>query len=174
MGFLKRILGGRRSEPPVDRVRPDDRGVFAGLFVADLHQLERWNLKGLTPSDWPAVEFKWLETVKLGTLEAILTHRPYDDIVQEQLHDIVRDGGAEGPWVTAVRGELIAALSELTPEHAGSVAEAWADTDEFKASPTDRPSSRDIADFAQRLNEIAALAKRSRQDGKPVYLLMGL
>lgn len=179
MGFLRRLFDradrpGPRGEGLADRVGPHDPGIFAGLFVAAPEQVEKWDLRGLTPSDWPAVEFKRISTVNLGTLEAILEDRPYEEIDQDRLHNLVRDGGEEGPWISSVREELISALSGLTSERASSTARAWADTDEFKLKPTDVPRDEDVADLTELLIEMVELARRSRQDGKPMYLLMGL
>jgi hypothetical protein len=171
-GFLKKIFGSR-DQPIPDRSRAP-AGIFAGLFAATPEQFAAWDLSGLTPGDWPAVEFKRLESVKLGTLEAILTSRTYDQIDQDQLHNLLRDGGAQGPWVLSVRPELTKALSDLAPDAAGSVAAAWADTDEFKARPADRPRPEDIAGLTTLLGEMRALAKQSESTGRQLYLLMSL
>jgi hypothetical protein len=149
-------------------------GIFAGLFVAAPEAVEAWDLYGLTPSDWPALEFKRLDPVKLGSLEAILTSRTYADIVAEERTQLVRNGGADGPWITAVRLALIDALAVLTPDGRAAAARAWADTDEFKVRPSDPPRPRDVGDLTALLAEMAELANRSLRDGQPLYLLMGL
>lgn len=149
-------------------------GIFAGLFVAAPAQLAEWDLGGLTPSDWPAVEFKRLDSVKLGTLEAILTHRRYEALAQDEFHGPVRVGGPDGPWIMSVRQALALALADLTPDGAALAAVEWADTDELKLRPTDRPRPRDIADLTTLLKDMATLARQSRQDGKPMFLMMSL
>lgn len=101
MGFLRRHIDGA-GQP--------DAGIFAGLFVAGPEAVEAWDLNGVTPSAWPALEFKRLDPVKLGSLEAILTSRAYADIVAEEGPRLVRNGGADGPWISAVRPALINAL----------------------------------------------------------------
>jgi len=170
VSFLKRVFGGGRAEP---REELDDRGIFAGLFVAEPAHVEAWSMEGLTPADWPAVEFKRLDSVKLGTLESILTDRDYDDIDQERELGLVRNAGDEGPWISDVRQELVDSLTTLTPELAASTAAKWADTDELKVTPTDVPRAEDIADLTTALMEMADLARR-RGAGKRMYLLMGL
>jgi hypothetical protein len=172
-GFLKKLFGS--SERTVPEPTPGSAvGILTGLFAATPEQFAAWDLNGLTPTDWPAVEFKRLESVRLGTLEAILTARNYDDVDQDQLHNVVRDGGDEGPWVIPVRPALTAALADLTPERAGSVASAWADTDEFKARPTDRPGQEDIRALTGLLVEIADIARFAHSTDRYLYLLMSL
>src|SRR6478672_8820963 len=93
-----------------------DTGIFAGLFVASPADVEAWDMTGLTPPAWPAIEFKRLDSVRLGTLEAILTGGRYEDIDRAQLHRLVRNGGDDGPWIMGVRQELIGALADLGPD----------------------------------------------------------
>jgi hypothetical protein len=189
MGFFKRLFGARAEKtetapppPPApsppsrgEAVPPSfDRGIFAGLFLAQPEAVEAWHLEGLTPPDWPALEFKRLETVKLGTLEAILTQRPYESIDQDDLHNDAGSAGDEGPWLSRVRGSLVSALADLQTEQLESAAAAWADTDEFKLQPRDKPSRRDIDELAGLLAEMSRLARLSRESGNPMYLMMSL
>ena len=158
----------------MDNIGQERAGIFAGLFVATPEAVEAWDLNGLTPSDWPSLEFKRLDPVKLGSLEAILTGRAYADIVAEERTQLVRNGGTDGPWITAVRPALTNALAVLTPDAGMAAAGAWADTDEFKVRPSDPPRPQDVADLTGLLAAMAELAKRSLRDGQPLYLLMGL
>ena len=151
-----------------------DAQIFAGLFVASAAELEAWDLRGLTPPDWPAIEFKRLDSVRLGTLEAILTERRYDEIDRSTLHRLVRDGGPDGPWIMAVRDELIDELAGLDPDRVGAAAARWADTDEFKMRPSDPPRPEHIDDLAGRITAMADLARLSRWAGKPMFLLLSL
>jgi len=127
----------------------------------------------LTPTSWPAVEFKRLEPVKLRMLEAILTSRTYDEINQDPPSGLVGNGGANGPWIVPVRQQLVVALAGLTPQSAASAAARWADTDEFKLRPTDRPRPEDIAALTVILGDMADLA-RMLEPGQSMYLLMAL
>ncbi len=67
MGLFKRMFGGRTPPPTATRPVPDngqpgDVGIFAGLFVASPEAVEKWRSleQGVTPPDWPAIEFKRL------------------------------------------------------------------------------------------------------------------
>ena len=151
-----------------------DTGIFAGLFVASPAEVEAWDMTSLTPPGWPAIEFKRLDSVRLGKLEAILTEVRYEDIDRSQLHKLVRNGGEDGPWIMGVRQELIDALTELSADAAAATAARWADTDEFKLRPTDPPRQQDIEDLTGRLAAMTGLARVSKQEGKPTFLLLSL
>src|SRR5436190_4960605 len=101
-----------------------DHGIFAGLFVAQPSEVEAWQFDGLTAQAWPAMEFKSLETVKLGTLESILTGSPYEAIDQDELHNDAGSAGEEGPWLSKVRAQLVSALAAVDPQQLGTVAVA--------------------------------------------------
>jgi hypothetical protein len=151
-----------------------DTGIFAGLFVASPTEVEAWDMTGLTPPAWPAIEFKRLDSVRLGKLEAILTEVRYEDIDRSQLHKLIRNGGEDGPSIMGVRQELIDALAELSEDAAAAAAARWADTDEFKLRPTDPPRQQDIEDLTWRLAAMTGLARVSKQEGKPTFLLLSL
>jgi len=180
MGLLKRLFGGGRPPAPQTRPVPDNGeaeqvGIFAGLFVASPEAVEQWSIEqGLTPPEWPAMEFKRLETVKMGTLESILTGVPYEDIDQGDLHNLVREGGSEGPWISRLRQPLVDALANLEEGRIPGVAAAWADTDEFKVRPSDRASIAVIEELSPALSEMRGLAQTSRERGEPTFLMMGL
>jgi hypothetical protein len=181
LGFLDRFRHGGAAEdgpaPPVEAPAagdPSALGIFAGLFVASPEELASWDLDGLTPSAWPAVLFKSASGVELGNLEAILTGAPYDDIDQDDLHDLIRDGGEEGPWVGRVRPQLVTALADLPADGIEAAARSWADTDEFKMNPTDEPDIETVADLSESLTEFVQLARIARQQGKPMYTMMSL
>src|SRR3954454_9458035 len=146
-------------------------GIIAGLFAATPEQVNSWDLSGLTPTSWPAVEFKRLEPVKLRTLEAILTERTYDEINQDPPSGVVRNGGANGPWIMPVRQQLVVALAGLTPQSGASAAARWGDTAEFELRPTDLPRPEDVASLTVILGDMADLA-RMLEPGQSMYLLM--
>jgi hypothetical protein len=165
---------GTGSGPPPER-HDFDGQIFAGLFVASPEEVAAWDTgAGLTPAGWPAMEFKRLDTVRLGTLEAILTQRRYEDLDRSELHKLVRNGGPDGPWIMGVRAELLDALADLPRDRAPAVASQWADTAEFKLRPTDPPRPRDIEDLTRLLDDMTALARRSRESAKPMFLMMSL
>ena len=73
-----------------------------------------------------------------------------------------------------VRQELIDALAELSADAAAAAGARWADTDEFKLRPTDPPRQQDIVDLTGRLAAMTGLARVSKQEGKPMLLLLSL
>jgi hypothetical protein len=180
MGLLKRLFGGGTPPPTATRRVPDsgqpgEVGIFAALFVASPEAVEQWAIEqGLTPPEWAAIEFKRLETVKMGTLESTLTGVPYDDIDQDDLHNLVREGGSEGPWISRLRQPLVDAPSALEDGRIPAVAAAWADTDEFKVRPSDKASPAVIEELSGGLAEMRGLAQVGRERDEPMFLMMGL
>jgi hypothetical protein len=170
---VKGLFGGGPDRSG-DGASGSGRGIFAGIFVASPDAVERWDMAELTPTDWPAMEFKRLETVKLGTLESILTGVDYDDIDQDLLHALVRTGGEEGPWIVRVREVLVTALAALEDGRVPTVASAWADTEEFTLGHGGQLPPREVESLAEAIAEMAALARTARQRGAPMYLLMSL
>ena len=150
MAFPKRFRGSGPAQ---------SGGIFAGLFVADPAALEKWKVQArVTPPVWPAVEFKHLETVKL----------------EDELHNVVREGGKQGPWIARVRPQLVGALAGAEEGRIRAAAEAWADTDELKADSSDKPSPDDIDGLESAIRRMVGLAKVSLDTGRPMYLLMSL
>ena len=131
-------------------------------------------LTGLTPPEWPAVELKGLDTVKLGKLEAILSGTEYDDLDQDELHQVVRAGGEEGPWIAPVRPPLVDALASLGEPRTPSIAADWGATEEFTIGRKGGLSRDEVNELAAALRDLAALARVARDRSEPMYLLLAL
>jgi len=151
-----------------------EHGIFAGLFVASDEALSMWELAGLTPEAWPAVEFKRLETVKLGRLEAILTERSYEQTVADRRTELVATGGDAGPWIIRVADSLVDALAGLPPERVSDVAEAWTQTQELRRDAAGQLRPEEIVSLIDRVNRMSQLAAYARSSGLPMLLLMSL
>lgn len=173
--FRRRESSTERSThidlPPASPVIPTDLGIFAGLFVASADEVAAWTMEDLTPPAWPAMTFKRISGVELGTLESILTGVRYDEI-SDELHTLVKSGGEEGPWVVSVRPQLVTALAGLPAEGVSPAARSWSETDEFNiVVPAD---GRLVAWLTEALAEAAELARVAVEQSKPMWLLMSL
>jgi hypothetical protein len=154
-------VGGPGSQatmvaPPVGR----QRGIFGRKRPApepalgtdpDLVVYDTLSVKGIDP------------VVQLGTLEELLTGRPYDDVVDDPRsgHNLaLRDGGER--LVVTLTDPLTAALAEASDEILERVARPWSETEEFwnAADPTD------LAEF---LKELAGLAQRAQAGDQKLY-----
>ena len=102
--------------------------------------------------------------VQVGTLEALLTGRGYDEILQghHRTGTIVAARNDGQQLVVTLTGELQAALSQADHARLAAVAVPWLQTEEF--SGQDDPG---IA--AQWLDELAGLARRATTRGERLY-----
>jgi hypothetical protein len=101
--------------------------------------------------------------VQLGTLEALLTGRDYDQIVAGPRAGqalATQDGGER--LVVTVTDELQTALADADDARLASVAVPWSQTDEFFGQG-------DPQVLARLLHELAELARRARSRDERVY-----
>jgi hypothetical protein len=154
-------VGGPGSQATM--VTPPDgrqRGIFRRKRPApepalgtdpDLVVYDTLSVKGIDP------------VVQLGTLEELLTERPYDEVVDDPRsgHNLAMRAGGERLVVT-LTDPLAAALAEASDETLERVARQWSETEEFwnVADPTD------LAEF---LKELAGLALRARAGDLKLY-----
>jgi hypothetical protein len=101
--------------------------------------------------------------VQMGTLEALLTGRGYDEIAQRHVPSAIvvsREDG--GRLVVRLTGELQAALSHADDARLAVVAVPWSQTEEFWGQG-------DPADAASWLGELAGLARRATTRRERLY-----
>ena len=101
--------------------------------------------------------------VQLGTLEELLTGRPYDDVVDDPRsgHAVaVRSGGER--LVLTLTDSICAGLASADDDFLEQVAGPWSETEEF----WDAADPRILADF---LKELSGLARRAEASGKRLY-----
>src|SRR5437879_5564781 len=104
-------------------------GVLTDLVVATRAEAQR-----VCDSDNPSREFsgldaKGIDTVKLGTLHAILTGTEFDPSLIPG--DLLASGGDDGPWVIEVPADLVKRLAALDTKQVAEAATKWAKTAEF-------------------------------------------
>jgi hypothetical protein len=154
-------VGGSGSQatmvaPPEGR----QRGIFGRKRPApelafgtdpDLVVYDTLSVKGIDP------------VVQLGTLEELLTGRPYHDVVDDPRsgHNLaMRDGGER--LVVTLTDSLAATLAEASDETLERVARPWSQSDEFW-------NSADPSDLAEFLKELAGLARRAEAGDQKLY-----
>ena len=101
--------------------------------------------------------------VQLGTLEELLTGRPYDEVVADPRSGLdlaVRDGGER--LVLTVTDSLMAALANTKDDALERVAEPWSGTEEFWGAA-------DPAELTVFLKDLARLATRAQDAGQRIY-----
>jgi hypothetical protein len=116
---------------------------------------------------FPTVDAKGIvPMVMMGTLEALLTGRTYDEVTAA--HPVaepvaVRDEGER--LVVRLAGTLSGALADASDERLAEVAVPWSETEEFWGAG-------DPAELTPVLRDLAALARRARSDGQHLYCWM--
>ncbi|MFT4084711.1 MAG: hypothetical protein QM638_19200 [Nocardioides sp.] len=154
--------GSQASAAPAPPVQ-EKRGLFgrkraepahvAPSFIDDesLPVFDTVSVKGIDP------------LVQLGTLEELLTGRPYDDVVEDPRSgkDLASRNGGER-MVLTVTDALAAALIAASDEQLGDVALPWSQTEEFWGQG-------DAAALAQFLRDLAGLARRAETSGYRLY-----
>ena len=116
-----------------------------------------------SPPGYAVVDIKGVEpTVQMATLEEILTGRSFEEILDENIAAIVaeRDGGEQ--LVVRLTQGLQDALAAATDDRLRAAAAQWAETEEFWGQG-------DPVVLAERLGELASLARSARDDGARLY-----
>jgi hypothetical protein len=101
--------------------------------------------------------------VMMGTLEELLTGRPYDEVTNDPRsgHIVaIRDEGQL--LVVALTDALSRALAAASPQRLADVAVPWAAIEEFGGQA-------DPHDLAMVLNELSGLAGRAQAKGERLY-----
>ncbi len=141
-------------------------GVLTDFVVAD-----RGDARRVCDSPNPSREFggldgKGIDTVKLGTLHALLKGGEFDPAI----HDSVCEGGEEGPWVFEVPPDLVRRLAGMTPTRLTEAGKKWAATDEFSPRYDNWPAER----VQEQLADLAGICRRAAGEGKAVLMWMSL
>lgn len=155
-------LGGPGSQKVMEApdAEPAKRGLFGRKRPVPEPQLaideclpiyETLSVKGIDP------------LVQLGTLEELLTGRPYDDVVADPRSgkDLASANGGE-LLVLTITDSLAAALANASDERLAEVAVPWSQTEEFwgQADP------EELAEF---LRDFASLARGAEEAGQRLY-----
>lgn len=135
----KRRLFGRKS--PAPEFVPDPT-----LVVYDTI-----SVKGIDP------------VVQLGTLEELLTGRPYDEVVEDPRsgHAVESKDGGER-LVLTLTDILVRALAASDEDELRRIAEPWSQTEEFWGDA-------DPDDLAEFLADLSGLARRAQAKGHRLY-----
>jgi hypothetical protein len=141
--------GGPGTPPPGPRHRGWPRGRQADTPAEA--PFDTISVKGIDP------------LVQLGTLEALLTGRDYEQIVAGPRagHVIANQDGGERLVVT-LTDELQTALADADDAQLASVAVPWSQTDEFSGQG-------DPQVLASLLHELTELARRARIKKERMY-----
>ncbi len=140
-------------------------GVLTDVVVADRSHARRVLKSDCPNRDFDGVDAKGLDTVKLGSLHAILTGIEYEPGF---MSDTLCSRGRNGPWVHEMPTDMVLLLAALKPRPLATVGKMWAAIEEFSPEFDDWPAG----EVQQLLKELVALCKRAVDEGKAVLVWM--
>lgn len=117
--------------------------------------------------DWPGIDAKGIDHVKLGKLLSILTSEPYSNSLVGEFRQIA-ELSDDGPWVFRLPRGLVLALSKMNEAELGRISVQWSAVEEF-----DR-SGYDLATVTELLAALRELSKTAMAEGKDVLMWMCL
>lgn len=138
--------------------------IFCDYFAAGSDEQAAAAIAGLDSAQDGVVPAEGIDPmVQLGTLEELLTGRPYEDIWSGPRSGLlIADGGDGQRIVVAVTDELCAALADASDEQLAQVCVPWSQTEEFAGEA-------DPEQLAEVLGSLAALAQRARAAEQRVF-----
>lgn len=140
---------------PAESAPAKRKGIFSRRHRVDDH--------GHQPTFQTVADTGIDPVVKGGTLEELLTGRPYAAIAQDARsgHALAVRHDGERLVLTLTDG-LVDALAKATPERLGALAVPWSGTEEFMGAG-------DPEQLASLLLDLSALARDARARGGSVY-----
>lgn len=118
---------------------------------------------------WPGFAARGYEpTVLLGTLEELLTGRPFDDVANDPRWGAAPapESGEEDRGVVTVTDSLRDALAAASDERLAEVAAPWSRTEELRQ---DGWGDVPVAEHAESLRRLRDLARRASSAGSRLY-----
>lgn len=141
-------------------------GVLSDLVAAPATDADRIAHAVNPAAEFAGLDIKGIDSVKFGTLHAILTGRSFEELLPE--YDPVVTVSDDGPWLFRLPTELVVRLASLSGGDARGVVSRWAATEEFAL---DGWSATDVE---RALDEIVALARKGLDAGHSLFLWMSL
>jgi hypothetical protein len=139
-------------------------GMFCDYFTADSDEQAAAALDGVDVDQRDVVSANGIDpVVQLGTVEALLTERSYDEVTAGPRSGVLIAHGGDGERIVlSVSDELCAALTQATDERLAHVAVTWSQTEELLGEG-------DPEQLAEVLGELAALAQRAASAGQRLF-----
>lgn len=141
--------------------------VYTDAFIATEQEVQEADLEHHGPREhFPTVQAKHITPVELCALEAILTGRDPDSLLDQRLDTldeaVVREW--ENTWVSHISPTLVQALLATDPNRLAALAEQWGNTETLRAS------DGTPADVRWLVEAYFCLARRAEREGKRLFL----
>lgn len=141
-------------------------GVLTDIVIADHSEGQQLAEHSVPSKTWEGIDAKGIDPVKLGTLVAILSKVEYQDEIIDEFELLASGSDDEGPWVMTTPSSLVDLLTSAAD--LDSVAERWAQTEEFQLDQWS------VSQVRETLGELAQLAVKAQEKGKPLIMWMSL
>jgi hypothetical protein len=141
-------------------------GVLTDLIMADEGDAEKIVESHYPLGEYPGVDIKGIDSVKLNTFHGILTGKSFEELLPQ--YSPVAEASEEGPWVFMLPVELVERLSQLDDTSVEETAVKWGTTEEFTLAGWDQSAIVTV------LGEIVNLARRATSEGKRLFAWMSL
>jgi sigma54-dependent transcription regulator len=116
--------------------------------------------------EFGGADLKGVDTVKFTKLHSILTGSPFKEL--RSAYAPIFSVSEEGPWVFAIPAELVSRLAKLAGTERQSVAQKWAQSEEFRLDRWDVQSVESV------LGSICEQATNATSSGRTLFLWMSL
>jgi len=142
--------------------------ALTDFVVVDRSEAQRVCDATCPSEEFSGLDAKGIDTVKLGTLYAVLTEIEFDSAFMSG--DPLASGGDEGPWVVEVPADLVQRLAKLDAKQLAAVAAKWAKTEEFSPQYDNWPAEA----VHEVLAELVKLCTQAMAARKSVLLWLSL
>jgi len=142
-------------------------GILTDFFVADRGSLVPAKIASGPNGIYPTAQWKNVDTIKLETLENLLTGVDYETAVDRLMKNSTGDFGDEGPWIHELSENLVTALAKLDPNRTREIAAAWIATEEWEADGAD---AGEIESFVEMLASFSSLARKATTGRLGMYV----
>jgi hypothetical protein len=108
--------------------------------------------------------------VQLGTLEAILTGRPYEQVSSRPRHaDLIapNEESDTEQWVVTVSDDFVTLMADASDDQFAAAAPPWSQTEEFWGAA-------DPIELEQIMRGLREIAQRAREQRRHLYCWMSL
>ncbi|HXS72651.1 MAG TPA: hypothetical protein VN725_01300 [Rhodanobacteraceae bacterium] len=106
-------------------------GIITDFVIALDSDAEAIGQSASPADQWPTVQAKGVETVKLASLYCVAIGTPYGKQIQRSF-SLVGGDKDEGPWVFQFPSEVLHAIASIDDARLPSVAKEWAATEELR------------------------------------------
>lgn len=142
-------------------------GVLTDIVVASEAEAGAVGRASVPSQQWPGMDAKGIDQIKLGMLLSLLSGEPYRDSLVDEF-TFLWEQSDDGPWVYRIPPCLVDRLSQLQGPELQRVAQEWARIEEF------RLVNWKPADVEAVLRALVGLAEQARSQGKDLLMWMCL